>query len=338
MSGIINRTTRRILNIVNSDNFQNKAKFAVPAVVAGIWGAQTSYEYKHAAKEDKQNSVINNVLIAAGMVTGGLLGYKGVQRFMNNPPATDAFSRNFFNKIGEFLRKYPAKNFLEALSVPLGSGISGGVFGEVAQRSFPLKYDEPEELLQKTNSYIESSLGPISQVMFPGSNVIETIDPSFATMVGYSVGKEKGVKKKIKKFISEIIGSSIVPVAIVLPITTKLSSKINNKAVLATIAGGTGIIASFAGKAAASWFDKKVTDKMLENKLWEDIALKQRQLIQASMFTNNPIEKQQIQNQVQSLKTLEHKIKKADGDISSAILKLGYKARSLYNNQNSDIK
>jgi|GEM_PF-2569938 len=328
MSGNISKLTRRTYancsRIISNSNLQKKAKWAIPAGVAGIWGAQTALEVHHAIDEDKKNAFINNAIIGGAMVLGGIVGHFGFQRFLDKKVAVKAtevlaeqpFIKQLPERFGRFLRKFPTKDFLHALSIPVSSGILGGVAGEFGQRKFPVKYNEPDEVIKKAEKVFDFRYGPVDKIdEFPGAGLIDTVHPSFSTVVGLSVGKQKGIKNKVKEFVFEIISGVLVPVAFVLPVTRILNKKNVDKSIAGLATVGLSVSASLVGKFAASWFNKKVTDKVIERKFWKDITERQRHLMKAYMFTDNPYQKHEIQKQVKELKELGEKVKNSEVDV-----------------------
>ncbi len=320
MSGITG-ISQKLFRTLSVTDLEQKAKLLIPAGIVGIWGVQTAMEVSHAVEEDKKNTFINNVIIGAAMILGGIIGHRGFQRYLNKKIDSEVAKtfaekhllKNIPEKIGNIIRKFPARDFLQALSIPFSAGILGGVAGEFAQRKFPVKYDEPDEVSKKANKFIDYKYGIMNQIDdIPGADYMDNIHPSFSTIVGYSVGKQKGIKNKIKEFVFEIISGVLVPTAIILPIAAHLNKKFPEpkyKGLIGLITFGAAITASFAGKAIASWFNLKVTDKIIEDKFWQDITAKQKQLMKSYMFTDNPFEKQQIQEQVQELKEFGDKVK-----------------------------
>ncbi len=308
------RIVEKAGNFFKNGSFEKAAKNAVYAAVIGTWGADTSMDVRYAAKKDRKNVFINDVLIGAAMVVGAIAGRAGIEKFLNRKVIQGA------KKIVEETLS-PAKGYLWALSIPVGAGLFGGVAGEIAQKFFPVKNDKPEKVLEKANNLITSKFGPIDKISkFPADELAKEVNPSFSTMVGFAVGKEKGIKNKVKKFIFEIISGVLVPFTLLLPVTSYLTKRFPEspgKIKLITI--GLGVSASFAGKAAGKWFDKKVTDKIIEHKFWEEIAAKQRELIKSSMFTDNPFEKQQIHQQLKNIKDFKKKAKDSGSSVPELI-------------------
>lgn len=314
-------------NYIRTGDIEQRARLLVPMGVAGIWGLQTGMEVKNAVKEDKKNAFISNAIIGTAMILGGLIGHRGFQRYLDKE-ATVTTARNLAEKhligripekIGNFVRKFPTKEFLHALSIPVSAGILGGVAGEFAQRKFPVKFNKPEEITKKASTFIDYKYGLMDQIGdLPGSDYMDTVHPSFSTIVGYSVGKQKGIKNKIKEFVFEIISGVLVPVSIVTPAAYYLKKHIPEqryKNIIGITTFGMGLAASFAGKTFASWFNKKVTDRVIEHQFWQDVTAKQRQLMKSYMFTDNPDKKQQIQEQVKELKDLSEKVKNSEVSI-----------------------
>ena len=307
----------------------DKIKYSVPVAIAAAWSAQTALEFKRAPKEDKKNTLITNLLIGAAMVAGSFLGYKGYQKFLEKDiavkTAKEFTEKHLFSKvpekIGQILRKFPAKDFIEALSIPVTSGILGGIAGEFAQRAFPVSHNKPDKMLQKTDNFLDKTYNPMDKIDdFPGADLIDSIHPSFSAVVGYSVGKEKGIKNKIKKFVFEMISGVFVPVTAILAASRGLKKIMpNNKGLRGVLTLGVGISSSFAGKAAASWFNKKVTDKIIEKEFWEQIAVKRRELVKTCMFVNNPYLKLQIKKQVKELGELGKKVKNSNINLRKII-------------------
>ena len=308
------KITRNISKFFKNGGFEKTAKTAVYAAVIGTWGADTAMDVHYAAKKDKKNAFINDILIGAAMVLGALAGHTGIEKLLNKKTVlhTEKFVKKSLS---------PLKGYLRALSIPVGAGILGGVSGEIAQRFFPVKNDKPEKVLEKANNLIDSKFAPMDKFSkFPADELAKEVNPSFSTMVGFSVGKEKGIKNKVKKFVFEIVSGVLVPFTLLLPITSYLTKKFpKNPGKIKIMTIGFGVSASFVGKAVGKWFDKKVTDKVIESKFWEIITEKQCELIKSSILTDNPFKKHQIQQQLKNIKKFKEKVKDSDSDIPKLI-------------------
>ncbi len=305
-----------------------RAKYLIPLGVVGIWGADTTLEVKRAPKQDKQNVLINNLVIGAAMIVGGVLGYKGFEKFPGKEQVIKRFAgiaKSLVNLLPELiskpLKKFPVKEFLHTLSIPVCSGIFGGLAGEAAQRKYPIKYDKPKEITEKASSFLNKNfnvaehLGDIANY-----GVMDTVHPSYSAMVGYSVGKEKGIKNKIKRFVFEIISGVLIPASIVLPVACRLKEKMpQNPGRVGLITTGLGVGATFAGTAIASWFNQKVTDKLVEKAFREEINAKQRHLVRHYILTTDKEEKQKIEKKVKALKEFGDKVKNSGTSVSKIV-------------------
>ncbi len=339
----IARLSQKVVNNINMESLEKKARLIIPAGIAGVWGLQTAIEVKHAVEEDKKNAFIKNLIIGSAMIAGGLLGQKVFQKYLNKKVESESVKnfaekhllRNIPKKLGRFVRKFPTKDFLHALSIPVSAGILGGIAGEFAQKKFPVKYDEVNEVSEKANRFIDYKYGIMNQIDdIPGAGYIDTIHPSFSTIVGYSVGKQEGVKNKVKEFVFEIISGVIVPTAVALPVASKLNEKFpdkKSKNFIAALTFGVGIASTFAGKVVASWFNRQVTDKIIENKFWQDITAKQKELMKSYVLTDNPLKKDQIQKKVKELKELGDKVKNSEINVRGIASKISSTAKEKIN-------
>lgn len=291
---------------------------AVPTAVAAILGLQTAVEVKQVkGKEDKKNTIINNVLIGIAMVTGGMTSHRIFKNYLKNfKPGKIANS--IHEHLPGFLKHYPKKDYLEAMSIPLGAGITGGVTGEITQHIFPVE-DPKIEIIKKTGilpSIDYDSINQVSKLETVGAS--KSVDGTLATLIGYSVGRQKGIKNKVKKLVFELVSGVLVPIALLLPLT-KYLSKIPpssfktlrglDKPAKGAIVMGAGIGLSIAGKAAADWVNRKVTEKVVEHKLWTEMAKRRRMLLKRSVSTHNPFEKTRLIEQVNDLQEFMQKIK-----------------------------
>jgi len=286
-------------------NLEKNAKLIVPVAVIGAWGFQTSLEYKYAVKEDKKNAFISNLIIGSAMFLGGFAGHGGYMKYLKHK-TVDKLAGNLAKN--HFLKM---KDIVEAFSIPVGAGLLGGIAGEITQRIFPVKYKTPDKILKKANEVIDFNAGLMDRIDdFPGADLVDLIHPSFSTIVGYSVAKEKGVKNKIKKFVFEIVSGVVVPLIAIIPVLRYLKNKIpNKKSVITLVTVTTGVAASFIGKSVAKWINKKVTDRILEDEIWENIMVKQRELVKSSIFSNNPFKQKQIEDKLTKLDSLKTTIK-----------------------------
>lgn len=268
-------------------------KNAIPVTVTGILGVQTTVDVSTANKEDKKNVFINNLVIGAAMLAGGM----GTHSYVKNLPK---------------LKNHPLKDYFEALSTPIGAGIAGGVAGEIAQRLFPVKNDKRHNILHKAGFFEDIDYESINNVYnnFDSIGATKSLDGTLSTIVGYSIGKEHGIKKKIKKFVHEIIGGILVPSLIIIPLTSRLNKILPDyKKVKAVLVLAAGIGSSMIGKAVGTWINDKITHKVVENQVWDDLSIKQKELLKKAMFTNNPIEKMHLLEKINKLKTVKSKIK-----------------------------
>ncbi len=322
-------------------NSDNVVKFGIPTAVGGILGAQTYVDVKNVeGKDDKRNTIINNVLIGAAMVAGGMLSHWRAKIFFRRYEpgriVTAIRNNNFLKRIiPKFLKNYPAREFFETLSIPIGAGIAGGITGELAQNKFPVdsvKYNVMERAgLLRDIDY--DSLNRVYGLENIGAT--KSMDGAFSTLVGFNVGREKGIKNKIKTFVSELISGAIIPLGVVIPMTGYLNKILPNDSIklkemykkgvikkmkpgglLKTVKGlksgliiGGAILASMAGKAAATWFNKEITENFVENQVWADISKKQKELMKRSMMTHNQFEKEKIKDELKRLSEVKKKIK-----------------------------
>ncbi|OGI04837.1 MAG: hypothetical protein A2Y25_04430 [Candidatus Melainabacteria bacterium GWF2_37_15] len=254
--------------------------------VTGILGTQTALDVKYAKKEDKNNILINNILIGLAMLAGGKLSHKCMQNFLS--------------------AKNSAKDILEALSIPVGAGIAGGITGELAQKKFPANYDKSHNFFEKAGK-LKTTYGVLNNAYSIDTlDLIGQLDSSFNTVVGYTVGREKGIKKKIRKFVFEIVSGTVVPLVVLMPLNKYLDKIIpNQKKTKAGLIFGTGIVCSMVGKNIGSWINDKVTKKVIESSIWADLSKKQQELFKLSIFTHNPFEKFRIDQEIQKLTNLK---------------------------------
>ena len=274
----------------NVTNFvvNNKGMLTTGAVT-GILGTQTALDVKYAKKEDKNNILINNILIGFAMLAGGKLSHKCMQNFLS--------------------AKNPAKDILEALSIPVGAGIAGGITGELAQHKFPANYDKSHDVWKKAGN-LKTTYGVLNNAYSIDTlDLMGQLDSSFNTVVGYTVGREKGIKKKIRKFVFEIVSGTMVPLAVLIPLNKHLDKAITNTKIKAGVVFCTGIVCSMIGRNVGSWVNDKVTKKVIESSIWTDISKKQQELFKLSIFTHNPFEKQKIHDEIQKLSSIKKEIK-----------------------------
>jgi len=325
--------------IKNSDNI---VKGVIPAGIGGILGVQTYVDVKNVeSRSDKRNTIINNVLIGTAMVAGGLLSRMGVRRFLKKHEPGRISKAVTDSKL---LKGYPAKEFFEALSIPIGAGIAGGVTGELAQQKFPV--DNVKYNVMEQAGFIYDSFNKVSG--FENAAVQGRMDGgALATMVGFSVGREKGVKNKIKKFVFELISGAVVPLALILPITGYLNKiipedaeklqKMYKKGILSKIKPGgllrtakalkgslilgAGVLLSMGGRAVATWFNRQVTENVIENKVWVELSAKQKELIKLSSMTHSPFEKMKIMEDIRSLTEAKEMIKNS-GNLKHSVDKI----------------
>lgn len=330
MTRIISKTfMEKCSRLATVYKLKKRAKYLVPLSIAGIWGAETALEVKQAPEQDKRNIFINNLVIGAAMVIGGVLGHKGFEKFLSSGKAIDKFAEGAYfllkqlpQKISKPLSRFPGKEFLHALSIPAGSGLLGGIAGEISQGKFPVKYDEAKEITKEANSFLDRNFNVVEHLEdITSYGVMDTVHPSYSAIVGYSVGKEKGVKNKVKRFVFEIISGVLVPASVVLPLACWLKEKMpNNPARVGLITTGFGVAATFAGRAIASWFNKKVTDKIVEETFWENINITQRHLVRHYILTNDKQAKEKIEKKVKALKDLGDQLKNSGVSVSKIVV------------------
>lgn len=317
---------------------RNKDKVAPAAVTTasgGIIGVQTAADIRQVeGKEDKRNTVVNNLIIGAAMIAGGLLSHRYAKKFLADYEPGKLF-RSINERLPVALRDYPRKDFFEALSIPVGAGIAGGIAGEVAQRAFPVD-DVKYDVMERAGIISNIDYDAINKVYeIDAMNATKSMDGIFSTIVGYSVGREKGIKNKVKKFVFELVSGIIVPLAVILPLTgylnkilpndaEKLSRTLNRgilgrlspdkllsytKRAKAGIILGAGIGLAIAGKGIAQWVDREITENIVENKLWEELSKKQKELLKLSVLTHNPFAKKEVTEEIGKIKEAKERIK-----------------------------
>lgn len=288
---------------------KNVTNIGVPAAVSAIMIGQTYMDIKDLSEpDDRKNKITNNILIGIAMLSGGFVTQKTTEKFLKNfKPGKYLQAIN--DRLPIIFKNYPKKEFLAAISIPIGAGIAGGITGEMVERLYPVK-DTEKELLSKLGILGSIDYELMDRVYkFDQIGATKSYSGTMATMLGYTVSKQKGVKNKVKKFVFELISGVLIPVAVMLPTAALLDKKITNKHAKALIFMGIGTGLSMIGKGVANFVNKKVTERLVEHKIWSELSAYQKLLLKKSLYTHNPVEKSELLEKVDELTTFKIKIK-----------------------------
>lgn len=322
------------------ENFINNPK-CVGAVVstylAGTWAAQTHMDVKRAAKDDKKNVLINNLLIGAGMGAGAGVWYLLFKAAMkkNAPPLKPLSPSKVQENIKKFLGYFPKEAVWQSVGIPLCSGLFGGVAGEIAQRTFPIKYESEKTVLDRADKIIESAskdkgvfkgLPNVNLPHISRDELLQEINPAFSTRVGMDIGRERGIDNKVRKLVSTVIGTIFLPVVAILPLSTYLTNKFpHKKGVINILAIGASLGTSFIGSAIADRFNEKVTNPILEGKIIKKADLMIQKLTMDKMFAKTQDEKQALDGQIEKLKNIKKKVANNKGNLRQTVSDLSKK-------------
>lgn len=300
----MNVNTNSINNGTNASSINNRESFItkkiIPAAVAGFVGVQTYVDYKNAKPEDKKNIIINDLLIGAAMIIGGT--------------KMRSFIEKGFEKRGTGEQLQEA---IEALTIPIGAGLAGGLAGEIGEKFFPIKEYKREELLEKAGVFQNLDFDTINYIgRVDAIGAVKSLDGTLNTMVGYTVGKEKGIKNKVKTFIYEFVSGSIFPAFVVIPFAAglnKISPNLDNNKTIKnfkmTVITAVAILSAIIGKKTADWVNDKITNKVLSNKVWDDISKTQTELYKKVMLTSDGFEKFRLMEEIRKLGLVKTNIK-----------------------------
>jgi hypothetical protein len=219
------------------------------------------------------------------------------------------------------------------MTLPVSAGIAGAIAGEIGQALFPKKYKNADDVIEKAGILADLDYGTMSKAYTPtGISVANSMDNTFSTLVGYSVGKEKGWKNKVQRFVYEIVSGVLVPLAVILPLTPTLHNKIPNDAARGAITLGLGICASITGKAGAKFLNKQVTDKIVHDELWEKINKKQQETMNELMKSVSRFDlrlRQQNLKKLQQLKEFKQTVNDKDFSVAKFVDKINIKNRNI---------
>lgn len=296
----------------------NPSKVFLPALVLAVGAYQTYDDYKCAHKKDKKNILIRDILVLSGTGVGAYAGNK----FFNQNISENS---NLFKK--------SIKTLINNLSVPVGGIITGFICGLYAEKYFP---DSSQNIKTAVNEKVESAIDNNKSSKYflaKSKNFLGNIDPgtvgkaysyagmatgsifddAFSTLSGFKVGREKGFKNKIIRASNELISGVIIPVALVVSTASYLKYKnvSNWKKNLIIIPVATA--GCFIGNAVGNWFNKKVTEKIVQNELWKDISNKKRELFLSSALGKISIYK--FSNNMKKLDEMEKNINTISKDV-----------------------
>lgn len=303
----------------NRDNIKD---VAVPTAVCGILGVQTLADINHVKKkEDKRNTIINNIIIGVAMMIGGWKSHGCMKNFLGTDKAKRwgrSISSKLSQEIKQRLKTYPVKDYLEALSVPAGAGIAGGIGGEIAQRLFPVNDDVREEVMDRAELLTAIDYDSVNKVMGVDTlGAAKSMDTTFSTIIGIPVGKEKGIKNKVKRFVFELVSGCAIPLAILIPVTGYVNKAFEksgyNKSLIRTVKGGIivggGIATAMLGKFVANWVNRQIEENIAENKYIERASIMQKKLVEKAKNVHNPIEKEKVLKEITRIKEFKREIK-----------------------------
>lgn len=327
------------------ESFINNPK-CVGAVVttylAGTWAAQTHMDVKRAAKDDKKNVLINNVIIGAGMGAGAGVWYLLSKALMKSgtPPLKPLSPSKMKENIKKVMGLFPKDALYQSIGIPLCSGLFGGVAGEIAQRTFPIKYESEKTVLDRADKVIESAskdkgffkglpkvnLPNVNLPHISGDEVLQEINPAFSTRVGMDIGRERGIDNKVRKLVSTVIGTIFLPVAAILPLSTLLTDKFpHKKGIINMLAIGASLGTSFIGSAIADRFNEKVTNPILEGKIIKKADLMIQKLTMDKIFARTQSEKQALDGQIEKLKDIKKEVVKNKDNLRQTVSDLSKK-------------
>lgn len=337
--GKISPFVRKVENFISNPKCVGAV---VTTYLAGTWAAQTHMDVKRAAKDDKKNVLINNIIIGAGMGAGAGVWYLLPKVFMKKktPTLKPLSPSKKQENIKKFLGLFPKEAVWQSVGIPLCSGLFGGIAGEIAQRTFPIKYESEKTVLDRADKVIESasknkgifkglpniSLPNVNLPHISGDEFLQEINPAFSNRVGMDIGRERGIDNKVRKFVSTMIGTIFLPVAAILPLSTVLTNKFpNKKGAINALAIGASLGTSFVGAAIADRFNEKITNPILEGKIIKKADMMIQKLTLDKMFARTHSEKQALDGQIEKLKNIKKKVAKNKGNLRQTVSDLSKK-------------
>ncbi|NLF83389.1 MAG: hypothetical protein GX568_05335 [Candidatus Gastranaerophilales bacterium] len=332
--GKISPFVRKVENFISNPKCVGAV---VTTYLAGTWAAQTHMDVKRAAKDDKKNVLINNIIIGAGMGAGAGVWYLLPKVFMkkNAPPLKPLSPSKVQENIKKFLGYFPKEAVWQSVGIPLCSGLFGGVAGEIAQRTFPIKYESEKTVLDRADKIIESAskdkgvfkgLPNVNLPHISRDEFLQEINPAFSNRVGMDIGRERGIDNKVRKFVSTMIGTIFLPVAAILPLSTVLTNKFpNKKGAINALAIGASLGTSFVGAAIADRFNEKITNAILEGKIIKKANMMIHKLTMDKMFASTQAKKQTLDGQIEKLKDIKKKVAKNKGNLRQTVSDLSKK-------------
>lgn len=178
---------------------------------------------------------------------------------------------------------------------------------------------------------------------YGGIGLGSNFDTIFSTLSGFNAGKELGFRNRFKRAISEIIVGVLVPVSVSVPVACVINKITDNPEILKKCKftagltdkltgflktypknGATAIkiatlvpiamVATHLGTKAANAFNQKITERLLQNELWEQIHERETALRKKLVASYHDLaERQTILDSLKSLNIAKgniHNIKK----------------------------